>query len=88
MYLRCFSLTKNLVCKIFGPKIRSCKFFDKSQVCNLQQTKSNKITGQLLQGAQIKLLGAHNGDGNRHCAEHTTNCCQRWIRSEWFGLLT
>ena len=22
-----------LVCKIFGPKIRSCKFFDKSQVC-------------------------------------------------------
>ena len=24
-----------LVCKIFGPKIRSCKFFDKSQVCSL-----------------------------------------------------
>ena len=21
------------MCKIFGPKIRSCKFFDKSQVC-------------------------------------------------------
>ena len=36
----------------------------------------------------VKLLGAHNGDWNRHCAEHTTNCCQRWIRSEWFGLLT
>ena len=25
-----------LVCKIFGPKIRSCKFFDKSQVCSGQ----------------------------------------------------
>ena len=22
-----------LVCKTFGPKIQSCKFFDKSQVC-------------------------------------------------------
>ena len=39
MHLRCFFLVKIvkiytlLVCKIFGPKIRSCKFFDKSQVC-------------------------------------------------------
>ena len=24
-----------LVCKIFGPKIRSCIFFDKSQVCGV-----------------------------------------------------
>ena len=51
---------------------------------NLQQAKINNITGQFLQGAQIRFLGAHNGDGNRHCAEYTTNCCQRWIRSEWF----
>ena len=55
---------------------------------NLQQAKINNMTEQLLQGAQIRFLGAHNGDWNRHCAEHTTNCCQRWIRSEWFGLLT
>ena len=39
MHLRCFFLVKIvaiyalLVCKIFGAKIRSCKFFDKSQVC-------------------------------------------------------
>ena len=38
MHLRCIFLVKIvaiytlLVCKIFGPKIRSCKFFDKSQV--------------------------------------------------------
>ena len=38
MHLRCFFLIKKvaiwalLVCKIFGPKIRSCKFVDKSQV--------------------------------------------------------
>ena len=26
--------TRFLVCKIFGPKIRSCKMFDKFQVCS------------------------------------------------------
>ena len=25
--------TSSIVCKIFGPKIRSCKLFDKSQLC-------------------------------------------------------
>ena len=40
MHLRCFFLLKIvkiyalLVCKIFCLKIRSCKFFDKSQVCS------------------------------------------------------
>ena len=39
MHLHCFFFSKIvaiyalLVCKIFGRKIRSCKFFDKSQVC-------------------------------------------------------
>ena len=39
MHLRCFFLVKIvavyalLVCKIFGPKIQPCKFFDKYQVC-------------------------------------------------------
>ena len=39
IHLRCFNLSilviiyTLLVCKTFGPKIRSCKFFDKSQVC-------------------------------------------------------
>ena len=28
--------TRFFVSKIFGPKIRSCKFFDKSQVCSGQ----------------------------------------------------
>ena len=37
---RCFIVAKKvalyalLVCKIFGPKIRSCKIFDKFQVCS------------------------------------------------------
>ena len=43
MNLPCFLVSKNsrnsrtssLVCKIFGQKIRSCKFFDKSQVCSV-----------------------------------------------------
>ena len=44
MHLCCFFLRKIvanyalLVCTIFGPKIQSCKFFDKSQVWR-QQTK-------------------------------------------------
>ena len=39
MHLRCFFLVKVvtiyalLVCKIFGPKMRLCNFFDKYQVC-------------------------------------------------------
>ena len=43
MHLRCFffsnfafAIEALLVCKIFGPKIQSCKFFDKSQVWSHQ----------------------------------------------------
>ena len=45
MHVRFFSLSKNkshcelLVCKIFGLKIRLCKFFDKSQVWQFRKEK-------------------------------------------------
>ena len=45
MHVRCFIVSKNgriyapLVCKISGPKIWSCKFFDKSHVCKQNQVE-------------------------------------------------
>ena len=35
------------VCKIFGPKIRSCKFFDKSQVCTWDAYVNSILHGVL-----------------------------------------
>ena len=37
-----------LVCKILGPKIRSCKIFDKFQVCSANHEKSRIATKILL----------------------------------------
>ena len=45
-HLRCFIASKKvaiyafLVCKIFGPKIRSCEIFDKFQVCFIHLRRS------------------------------------------------
>ena len=60
MHLCCFFLVKIvaiyalLVCKNFGAKIRSCKFFDKSQVC-----KSICRNGQ----SPIRMLHTHQCNG-------------------------
>ena len=36
------------MCKIFGPKIRPCKFFDKSQVCQYLKLQVNLISMHVL----------------------------------------
>ena len=60
MHLRCFFLVEIvanyalLMCKIFGPKIRSCKFFEKSQV---------RSTAHLELGRAPELLTRFPGQG-------------------------
>ena len=41
------------MCKIFGPKIRPCKFFDKSQVCQYLKLQVNLISMHVLCASRI-----------------------------------
>ena len=45
-----------LVCKLFGPKIRPCKFFDKSQVCLVAYIRANTSMSVLEKLDFFKLL--------------------------------
>ena len=72
-----FEIYAFFVCKIFGPKIRSCKFFDKSQVCEGPREsvcrQQSAHPGQSGDGQEV-FGGGGEGEGGRGGGLDQTSC--------------